>query len=136
MGELILADTETELEALWSVTALIAAQYEQLRTAADWLAGRGVPPARADRYVRSMFAGIIAQAAATDNSLAELRAEAQTQGGLNEQALRTLEAAGYSPPFPVPSIRSPRALTRRMSAEPAGRHRTPSPVSRSSRRIC
>ena len=94
LGELILADTETELEALWSVTALIAAQYEQLRTAADWLAGRGVPPARADRYVRSMFAGIIGQAAATDNSLAELRAEAQTQGGLNEQALRTLEAAG------------------------------------------
>jgi pyrroline-5-carboxylate reductase len=94
LGELILADTEMELEALWSVTALIAAQYEQLRTAADWLIGRGVAPGRADRYVRSMFAGITAQAVASNNSLAELRAEAETRGGLNEQALRTLEAAG------------------------------------------
>lgn len=94
LGELVVADTEMELEALWTVTGLIAAQYEQLRTAADWLAGRGVAPGRADRYVRSMFAGITAQAVASDSSLAELRAEAETRGGLNEQAMRTLGAAG------------------------------------------
>jgi pyrroline-5-carboxylate reductase len=94
LGELILADSETELEALWSVTALIAAQFEQLRTAADWLGCHGVAPDRADRYVRSMFAALTAQAAASDDSLAELRAEAETPGGLNEEALRTLEAAG------------------------------------------
>ena len=46
-----------------------------------------------------MFAAITTQAAASDNSLAELRAEAQTRGGLNEQALRTLEAAGVFAAF-------------------------------------
>lgn len=94
LGELVLPETETELEALWSATGLIAAQYELLRTVTDWLSARGVASARADRYVRSMFAGITAQAAASDAPLAELRAEAQTKGGLNEQALRSLEAAG------------------------------------------
>ena len=94
LGELVLAETEMELEALWSATGLIAAQYEQLRTVTDWLCSRGVPSARADRYVRSMFAGITAQAAASDDPLAELPAEAQTQGGPNEQALRSLTAAG------------------------------------------
>ena len=35
-----------------------------------------------------MFAGLTAQAAASDSSLAELRAEAETRGGLNEQVMR------------------------------------------------
>jgi pyrroline-5-carboxylate reductase len=94
LGELVLADSEMEIEALWSATGLIAAQYEQLRTFAEWLTSHGVPPARADRYGRSMVAAITAQAATSDISLTELRAEAQTPGGLNEQALRTLQAAG------------------------------------------
>ena len=46
-----------------------------------------------------MVAAITAQAATSDISLTELRAEAQTPGGLNEQALRTLQAAGVFAAF-------------------------------------
>jgi pyrroline-5-carboxylate reductase len=99
LGELIHPEAEAELEALWSATALIAPQFELLLTVADWLGGRGIPSARADLYVQSMFAAITAHAAASGASIAGLRAEAQTPGGLNEQALRTLEAAGVFTAF-------------------------------------
>jgi pyrroline-5-carboxylate reductase len=94
LGEIVAAGSEAELETLWTATALIAPFMEHLAAVGRWLEAQGVATARADRYTRSMFAGLARLAATSEATLAELRDEAQTPGGLNEQALRELRGAG------------------------------------------
>ena len=95
VGELVEARSEHELETLWVPTALIAPFFEHYAAVARWCEARGVPTDRADRYTRAMFHGLAGLAMAERlTSLAALRDEAQTPGGLNEQVLRELTAAG------------------------------------------
>lgn len=94
LSELVVVDDEHVLEMIWSATALMATQLELLRSVGGWLERQGVPTALADRYTRRMFAGITSQAATSERSLSQLLIEAQTPGGLNEQALEELRGSG------------------------------------------
>jgi pyrroline-5-carboxylate reductase len=95
IGTPVPAASELELETLWSLTALIAPYYALLETVCDYAVAAGVARPTAKAYVASMFHGlsVLGQAHAGDG-FAGLVAEAQTPGGLNEQALRQIRAAG------------------------------------------
>lgn len=95
VGTVVPADSEAQLEALCAVTALIAPYYALMQESCDWLVAAGVGPSTAKAYVASMFhaLSVLAEAHRGDG-FAELVAEAQTPGGLNEQALREIRAAG------------------------------------------
>ncbi len=80
--------------ALSAASATISAHLHYLHCVADWVATQGVPPAEADGYVRSMFAGVGHSMAGQDATLAELVIAHETRGGLNEQ----LREAWFDPP--------------------------------------
>lgn len=83
-----------QFETMWSLTALIASYFTLVGTAASWATSQGVPRAEAERYATTMFHGIASPLANPAANPGELAAEAQTKGGLNEQILCELTAAG------------------------------------------
>ncbi len=96
IGSAVEVEDECQLYALWSVTALMAPYFAQLAKTTDWLAAQGVEAAAASRYVGAMFHGLsVFGAEAGAEGYARLIRESQTPGGLNEQALEDLAAAGW-----------------------------------------
>jgi pyrroline-5-carboxylate reductase len=97
LGTPVAAESEHDFEVLWATTALIAPYFALLEEVCGWAEGGGVEAATARAYVASMFHAISTLAAEEGAvSLGELRAEAVTPGGLNEQALGEIrENGGY-----------------------------------------
>jgi pyrroline-5-carboxylate reductase len=93
LGDVAAVENEYELEILWSVTGLMATQIQLISSVVQWVEQRGVSVHKADRYVRRTFAAITQQVASSKYSLDRLVGDAQTKGGLNEQALRELQEA-------------------------------------------
>lgn len=104
LGGAIAAADERELMVLASMTSLMGQLYAQMGGARDWLVGRGIDREQARRYVTAIYAGAVSNA---DAAAARVRADAdagasvfdelvaeQTAGGINEQLLRELTAAG------------------------------------------
>ncbi len=85
---------ERQLEVLWAMTAMIAPFYALVERSAVWAEGHGVESGAARDYAAGFFRSIV-QALDGVHDMAPLIAEAQTPGGLNEQALRTLTDAGW-----------------------------------------
>ncbi|MHA1151340.1 MAG: pyrroline-5-carboxylate reductase [Alphaproteobacteria bacterium] len=97
VGTPVPAESEHDFEVLWATTALIAPYFALLEEVSGWAVGGGVEPATARAYVTSMFHAISVLALEERQmALNELRAEAVTPGGLNEQALGEIrERGGY-----------------------------------------
>ncbi len=96
IGSAVEVEDERQLYALWSVTALMAPYFALLAKTADWLAAQGVEAAAGRRYAGAMFHGLsLFGAEAGAEGFDPLTEEHQTPGGLNEQALRELAAAGW-----------------------------------------
>ncbi len=68
-------------DALSASTATISAHLSHLPCVARWTAARGVPPAEADRYVRSMFSGVALAMSDQDATLEGLAAAHETPHG-------------------------------------------------------
>ena len=85
---------ERHVDVLWAMTAMIAPFYALVQRTGTWGAGYGVDPAVAQRYAAGFFQAVAEPLKETDD-VAALIAEAQTPGGLNEQALRTLTDARW-----------------------------------------
>lgn len=94
LGTPIAVDDERQLEVLWAVTALIAPFYALVEQSGKWAAGHGVDSTVAMRYAAGFYRALAGPLDAAD-AIEPLIAEAQTPGGLNEQALRTLRQAGW-----------------------------------------
>jgi len=94
LGEVLPLTDEEHLDAIWSSTAVIAAQIEQIAVLTRSLEKFGVPEQQTDSYVRGMLAAVYAHAASSPATLRELVEEAQTPGGLNAQVLTHLREAG------------------------------------------
>lgn len=94
LGTVLPLPEEALLEPVWATTALMAPFYEQLNQVTRWLAGQGVPQAQAADYAAHLAAAW-STVAADHRDFDRLREEAQTRGGLNEQALRLLDANGH-----------------------------------------
>ncbi|HET9422089.1 MAG TPA: NAD(P)-binding domain-containing protein [Nocardioides sp.] len=83
-GTLDVADSHT-FAALSAATGTISTHLGYLATIAAWTERAGVDGAEAERYVRSLFAGVAGGLADPSRSLAELATDHETPGGLNEQ---------------------------------------------------
>lgn len=98
-GTCIECDNEEIMEAMMVTTCMMGSVYELMRTTRDFLVEKGVPAVDANDVVARQYWGITKDAltrsqrdGCREDSLDKLIQE-QTPGGLNEQALRNLEAA-------------------------------------------
>ncbi len=94
LGTPVTVPDERQFEVLWAMTAMIAPYYALVQRSATWAEGHGVEPGAARSYAAGFYHSI-AQALDGADDFAPLIAEAQTPGGLNEQALRTLTDTGW-----------------------------------------
>ena len=94
LGVAVETATESEFQALWASTAMMAPYFTCLGSLSTWLTDHGVPPSRAHEYVGMMFSGLGLFRQGTGATFAELAEEFKTKGGLNEQCAAQLEQAG------------------------------------------
>jgi len=96
LGQLIQLESEAELDALWTVTGLMAPYFGLLNEISLWLIGQGVPQSQAQSFVGALFEALSVTAAdRAGEGFEKLRAAHTTPGGLNEQSFRELKAAGW-----------------------------------------
>lgn len=87
---------ESQLDAFFSASALMAPYFELLETVSAWLRAQGVDAAGADRYTGALFRGIARESARPKGEgFASLVAEHATRAGINEQMRRELLASGF-----------------------------------------
>jgi Pyrroline-5-carboxylate reductase len=99
-GTCVECDNEEIMEAMMVTTCMMGSVYEFMRTTRDFLVEKGVPARDANHVVARQYWGMTKDAltksqrdGCQEDSLDQLIQE-QTPGGLNEQALRNLDAAG------------------------------------------
>ena len=85
---------ERNVDVLWAMTAMIAPFYALVQRTGAWGAQQGVEPAVAQHYAAGFYRAVAGPLEGVED-VAALIAEAQTPGGLNEQALRTLNDAAW-----------------------------------------
>ncbi|WP_446831471.1 pyrroline-5-carboxylate reductase [Candidatus Foliamicus sp.] len=96
IGTLLQVSDETQLDAFFSVSALMAPYFELLQAVSAWLRAQGVEAAQADAYTGSLFAAIAEKSTQpAGEGFAELAAEHATRAGINEQLRRELLASGF-----------------------------------------
>lgn len=96
MGALSQVETEERMHALAAVTAMMGSYFGMMNHLASWLQAQGVTSEQARDYIGSMAHGLAMTAIeAPEMDFAELITEHSTPGGLNEQALRELDRAGW-----------------------------------------
>jgi pyrroline-5-carboxylate reductase len=95
LGAVIELDREEEFEAFTTATAVMSSYFGFAGTVAAWMQRQGVSEAKAHAFVNQMLQGLTAAASASpQSSFRVLTEEHQTQGGLNEQVLQSVTAAG------------------------------------------
>ena len=96
IGTAVALDDEDQFNALCAVTALMAPFYALLTQTQTWLTAQGVEADAASRYVSGMFKGLCLDAIDVGaEGFESITANAQTPGGLNEEALRRLTDADW-----------------------------------------
>lgn len=100
IGTVVAVDDDRQFDRLVTTTALISAFFKFEDTTVRWLRENGVNDAEGRRYVSALFHAIAFDAAGSTASFDEMAAEAATPGGLNEQVVRELTAAGVYEPIP------------------------------------
>ena len=96
LGHLIQLENESDLDAYWSTTGLMASYFGLLGEMAGWLSRQNLEETQVRIFVAALFEalGVTASEYATAG-FEQLIARHTTQGGLNEQAWRELKAAGW-----------------------------------------
>ena len=96
IGTVIQVSDEAQLDAFFSVSALMAPYFELLESVSAWLRAQGVDAAQADTYTGSLFRAIAAKSTQpSGEGFAELAEEHATRAGINEQLRRELLAVGF-----------------------------------------
>jgi len=96
IGTVIQVSDEGQLDAFFSVSALMAPYFELLESVSAWLRAQGVEAVQADAYTGSLFRAIAEKSTQpSGEGFAELVAEHATRAGINEQMRRELLAAGF-----------------------------------------
>ncbi len=95
LGTVIQLDRESQLETLSIVTALMAPYYAMMEAVTAWTTAEGIQREKAAAYAAAMF-GALATIAESfpGGDIPALVAESMTPGGLNEQAMATIDAQG------------------------------------------
>ena len=96
IGTVIQVSDEAQLDAFFSVSALMAPYFELLESVSAWLRAQGVDAVDADTYTGSLFLGIAEKSTQpSGEGFAKLVAEHATRAGINEQLRRELLAVGF-----------------------------------------
>lgn len=89
---------QRELHLLWAITGLISPFYALMSATQAWCVAGGADPEASRRYTASMYAALAGLAEAKDSpDFHELATEAATPGGLNEMALKLMQAGTAFP---------------------------------------
>lgn len=100
LGDIIPAGSEDEIMDLGCASGMMSSFFRVEHALVSWLEDRGVPPAHASLYVRSMFAGLGATALERgDTTFEDLVTGHETPGGLNEHARLHLTQTGIFDAF-------------------------------------
>lgn len=91
LGEPVPVAGEAELHRLWAITGVISTYYALLQATHGWCVEGGARAGVAHDYTVSMF-GALTRLAEGGVAFDRLAAEAATTGGLNEMALRMMQA--------------------------------------------
>jgi len=95
LGAVISLEREAELETLSIVTALMAPYYAFVAEVAAWAHKEGIPREKGAAYSASMFEALAVLAGdAKEGDIGSLINECMTPGGLNEQAMATINENG------------------------------------------
>ena len=87
---------ETQLDAFFSASAMMAPYFELLESVSSWLRAQGIDAAQADAYTGALFRGIAEKSTQPKGEgFAELVEEHATRAGINEQLRRELLATGF-----------------------------------------
>jgi pyrroline-5-carboxylate reductase len=97
LGQLIQLENESDLDAFWAVTGFMGSYFGLLDEIAGWLSRQNLPDTQVRPYVASMFNALAVTAMEqAKGGFDKLIVEHSTPGGLNEQAYRELQAAGWT----------------------------------------
>lgn len=96
LGHLIQLESESDLDAFWSTTGLMSSYFGLLGEMAGWLTRQNLEEAQVRTFVAALFEALGATASEHAGAgFEQLIAQHTTVGGLNEQAWRELQAAGW-----------------------------------------
>ena len=90
LGEPLVIHDEGELHAIWTLTGLITPFYELMAGLSSWAVANGAEGSTAGAYTAHLFQSL----AAMGSNFPALAEDAETPGGLNEQAGRAIREAG------------------------------------------
>jgi pyrroline-5-carboxylate reductase len=97
LGQLVQLQNEADLDAYWAVTGLMGSYLGMLDEIAGWLARKNLEETQVFPFVAAMFEALAVTAAErSGDGFDRLVVEHSTPGGLNEQAYRELQAAGWT----------------------------------------
>ena len=97
LGQLFQLQNESDLDAFWAVTGLMGSYLGLLDEIAGWLARKNLEETQVFPFVAAMFEALAVTAAErAGDGFDRLVVEHSTPGGLNEQAYRELQAAGWT----------------------------------------
>ncbi|THV33450.1 NAD(P)-binding domain-containing protein [Glycomyces buryatensis] len=87
-GALPIAD-EASFNVFSTLTGTLTTHYSYLAALTSWAAGKGIPEADADRYIRGLFQGVGRALGDEARSLNQLAADHETPNGNNERIRTT-----------------------------------------------
>lgn len=97
LGQLIQLQDESALDAFWAVSGLMGSYFGWLDEIAGWLVRHDLEETQVRPYVAALFEALsVTGAERAKDGFDRLVVEHSTPGGLNEQAYRELQAAGWT----------------------------------------
>ena len=97
LGQLVQLQNESALDAFWAVSGLMGSYFGWLDEIAGWLVRHNLEETQVRPYVAALFEALsVTGAERAKDGFDQLVVEHSTPGGLNEQAYRELQAAGWT----------------------------------------
>lgn len=98
LGTAIALDDEAEFDTFSTATAIMGSYFAFAFTITEWMTDHGVSPDKAHAFMAQMLEGLGSAAASEPGkSFAQLSAEHQTLGGINEQVFKAVTRDGIMP---------------------------------------
>lgn len=95
VGTPVVCLDENQMKPMVSITGHISSFFELMKTTQDFLVESGVDSALARQYVTSFYSSLALGAEISHEGLGEMRDEAATPGGLNEQVIFFFIGCGF-----------------------------------------
>jgi pyrroline-5-carboxylate reductase len=97
LGQLVQLQNESALDAFWAVSGLMGSYFGWLDEIAGWLVRHDLEETQVRPYVAALFEALaVTGTERAKDGFDRLIVEHSTPGGLNEQAYRELQAAGWT----------------------------------------